>query len=830
MKREDLYYYLTDKELTMKRKLLTIILILTILTPLIPGESHTASLTYPYIKYTDIGGHWAGEAIYDVSGLGYMQGIGNDKFNPNAQISYGEIFALLVKVRGLEAYAQTLEPDNWIQAAYQVGEEIGLIENNRPNPQALVTREDAAYLLGKAIDKDPLLGDSIVMVKNFKDYSNITPEKTPYIEIVIQEGYMKGDPKNNFKPKAYITRGEIAQIISNGKSKLISLRNIQEKHGEIVGKELGDLSIYNVDTTSKKTKYLEEDSANFPVYMNKELYSASVLREGNNLTYYIDGNGRVIYGKILQETPKNLEGTIETIDLVNRQITLLDFSNKRHRLKVDQYHDMNQLYYGQELILGVQGDRISQLITVEEEDPERDGYIIPGTRFRVGKVLFASSEEIEIQADRGREIFQIDSFYTKLYKKGQEVDLFQLKEGDRVLLNFDDIYSSTVSEIKIEDEEKHIEGIMRATIEIVDERNKEILLKDGKEYILGSWQPMPPKTKIKVGTGEIYQGGKKISLSNLNKLKGQEAYIAYENSFGAKAIGKMTIKSGPAMEYKDRLEDIDFGLERLTLNTNSFNFHGGTILVKDNRLVDILNLEKDQSLFIASDYKNGIRAASFISIEGTSPMDHRLDESRLLVFKGKIEDILDYKILVGDKNYGTSQELIFTEETLVYDGSLEKAIPIKAFRDSRYIDLIDIQDSDLRERLESDFYKNKTAYIIGREISGSKEALAINLIPDEEGVYSENVNLAYNSKGKIRNIDQATRTLQLSQVENYNNLRGAWERGMDETIDLNKSLVLLNDKAIPLDQLYKIRKNTSAYLVREKKTAKASTYILVIED
>lgn len=104
---------------------------------------------------------------------------------------------------------------------------------------------------------------------------------------------------------------------------------------------------------------------------------------------------------------------------------------------------MDKLYFEQEVSIVTRGNQVVKLNTFDYIDPERDGYIIPGTRFRVGNVLSATNEEIQIKTQEGIEKFQIDPMYTTIYKRGgQRVELFQLKEGgDRVLLTFDDIYS-----------------------------------------------------------------------------------------------------------------------------------------------------------------------------------------------------------------------------------------------------------------------------------------------------------------------------------------------------------------------------------------------------
>lgn len=539
-----------------------------------------------------------------------------------------------------------------------------------------------------------------------------------------------------------------------------------------------------------------------------------------------------------------IEGTIEVIDIANRQITILDWDDNLHTIDIPKETKLTELYFGQEVIATVRNKSTVKLQLIEEEDPLRDGYIIPNTRFRVGTVLFATNQEIEILTTKSREKYKIDPFSTTLFKKGMVADLRQLKEGDRVLLTFSDLYSSTVSEIKIEDEEKHIEGILKGKIEMVDERNKVIVISQPKVLNQGQWTGTVQKTQIKLGTGSIYEGGKKLTLSDLQKRKGLEAYIAYENAYGKQSVGKMLIKAGPSMEYNDLLQDIDYGTGQMVVASNAFYFNDGTIVVKDNRLVDSLNLNKYQDIYLVSDFKNGVKQASVVSIEGTTLLEDRIDGSRLLVYKGKIEDVLDYKLILGnnfklDKTVLTavgfvsntdSEEMYFTEDTLIYDSELKKVIPTKSFLDSKYIDLIDIKDKSLRERIEKNYYKNKPAYVVVRETELGKEVLSINLVPQETSGYSNTIQMNYSTLGKIKSINQENKSMELTSVTHYNTLTKKWEKGTDEIVDLTKAIVLVNDKPISLDELYKIRKTSKAYLVKQNQTSKSTTYILLIEE
>lgn len=828
----------------MKQKtaiLLSFIFLLNIMMPLTLAQGQN-------LNYSDINKHWAKGEILEISALGYMEGSGG-KFYPNRHLNYGEILTIAIRALGKEGEAQKLEPKNHLKGIYQLAYDLELIEGGDkeqliPSPKTKVTREEAANILGRALGLEPPLGHNIKEAKKFKDYNKIAHHRLPYVELILQKGYMKGRNVNILDPKGYITRGEFAKILSNANDDLIHHRNITKKTGQVSNIELGDITIYNTDGTSNIIGYKGENT--FPVQKDKKIYNANIIKFGDFITYYIDSNGKALYGEINTKKESTLEGTIREINLKDREITVWDFNNKLHRFKLDPYIDMDELYFEQEVAITTKGGQVIKITAFNDIDPARDGYIIPGSRFRVGTLLSISKDEIQIQTQNGRERFQIDPMYTTIYRRNQRIELFQVKEGDRVLLTFDDIYSPQVGEIKVEDEEKHIGGVIKGKIQLVDERNKEILISELYELYQGQWVPSSKSNqKIKLGTGSIYEGGRKTTLQSLNKRRGEEAYIAYENSYGTMNISKMLLKSGSSMEYKDKIQDIDYGTGQMVVDTNSFNYHEGTIVIKDNRLVDPLNLNLNQNIYLVSDYRYGSRGASVISIEDSGIIDDRIDGTRLWVYKGKIEDILDYRLTLGRYNYRMdkevltssgfksnpgSEEFTLTLDTLIYDSQLEKLIPTKSFLDSRYIDLIDIKDRDLRNRIEKEYYKNKPAYLIAKETPDGKEVLAINLIPQDLNNYNQTVTLDHSAVGEIGEINIDENTLTLTKTRTYNNLTGRWDYGKDEELNLNKAVILVNDKPLNLDELYKLRKGSQAYIVKHNHSAVDIPYILLIEN
>ncbi|MBU5436986.1 hypothetical protein KQI42_03130 [Tissierella sp. MSJ-40] len=549
----------------------------------------------------------------------------------------------------------------------------------------------------------------------------------------------------------------------------------------------------------------------------------------------------------------SLSGTIEGLNFKDNIITLLDYKGRTHEIKVLPTTTLQieglkkklvDFYFGQEIEVAMRNNTAIKVVGFTEDDPELDGYIMAGSRFKRGQVLFISQNQIEIKGIQGREKYRITP-NTSLFKNGRVINLFQIKEGDNVVLTFDSIYTSEVDTIKVEDEEKHISGILRGKIELVDERNKEVLIKSPYIYKEGKWETYSDHVvKLKVSEGNLYNGGDKISLKKLKNFKDKEAYIAFDESFGKITVSKLNVKNGLAQGYQSKVRSIEYGTGKMVVDNNLIFFNDGTIVIKDNRLVDSLNIDRNKDVLVTADNVKGNKNANLVSISSTTVLDDRIDGSKILVYRGKIEDIYEYEVKIGKINYRLdylmlndykwkeikdSERFTLSEDTLIYDSQLKETITANQFISSRFINYTDIKNQTLRDRLKNNFYKNKTAYFVVRESEYGKELLALNITPHIQE-YRQNVNLNYSTLGEIKAIDYDRGTLTLSKVKNYNTLNNRWENANDETIDINKSVILLNDIPIPRDKIYTLRQGAKVYVLKNKTSSIDDGYVLLIED
>lgn len=480
---------------------------------------------------------------------------------------------------------------------------------------------------------------------------------------------------------------------------------------------------------------------------------------------------------------------------------------------------------------------------IELDDPERDGYIIPGTRYRQGEVLFIGKDQVEIISNQGREKYKI-SENTSFQKRGEVIGLNQVKEGDKVLLSFDSIYTSEVANIKVEDQGQEIEGILRGKIELVDDRNKEITIKSPYIYKEGKWIPQTKYTmKLRTSGNNLYNGSQKTTLEKLKVQKGREAYIAYDQNFGRQNIAKLTVKNGLAQTYQGKISNILYTLGNLVVDNRALDLHQGTIVVKDNRLVDYLNLNKYDDILAVVDNSLGKKNTSIISLD-TNILENRKDDTTIAIYRGRLEDIFQYQVEIGKLNYRLDYQVLedgkwktledkqrftLSEDTLIYDSELKENIDPLHFISSRYINLNQIKNLILRSRIANDYYKNKQAYFVVKEGEYGKELLALNLVPHRQ-IYYQNINLSHSIMGEIEDIDLDNQTISLGKVKAYNTLNSSWENSQGESIDLDKTVILLNDAPLSLERLHSLSKGSKVYLVSEKTSSKTESYVLIVED
>lgn len=476
-------------------------------------------------------------------------------------------------------------------------------------------------------------------------------------------------------------------------------------------------------------------------------------------------------------------------------------------------------------------------------DWSRDGYVKPGSRVKRGEVLFISKDNIEIKTEKGREKYRLtpDTIYTK---RGEATSINLIKEGDKVLLSFENIYTTDALSIRIEDEERHISGVLKGKIDMVDTIGGEVWIKSPLEYKDGKWiNGMKYSMKLKSSGENLYNGSKTIDLNTLKSLRGKEVYIAYDTSYGKHNIAKLKTKAGFSRQLTGKVFSIGYNTGQMVVSNSLISLDDSAIVIKDKRLVDNLNIDRGIEIDLIGE-RNGASVGSSIVSISTNLLDNRIDNTDIYVYRGKIEDVYDYEIEIGKLNYRKnylmmegmkwkeieeSRRFFFSSDTLVYDSEIKKNIDPIYLWNSRFTNLQDVKDPELKDRIKNDYYKGSQAYFVTREGEDGSEVVAINITPYKHS-YGGNITLSHSLQGEIKEIDYANKTITIQNVKNYNNLNSTWERGEDEKININKGIVMINDTPIQLEEIYNIRIGSKVNVIKEKTTSLDEGYLIFIED
>ena len=731
---------------------------------------------------------------------------------------------------------------------------------NRPT-----TREQVAVWVARALELEPVYGANIVKVYELSDWREIQTAYIPYVEAILQKNFMNGVGNGRFAPRGQFTRGQMAQVVSNIMDDILTNRGFTIKDGKIIniepvessGSTNSIITVYNNDGTQNHI-VVEPPVKDVIVQKDGRLGLTNLLMNGDQIKYYIDETNNAVLIKVGKQQERKIEGFIDYISYGDKQIILTDFSNGKHTLEAVPNIQVNingksatfdDLLFGQEIEVILQGNRLVRVDGYLDEDPSKHGYITPGSKTKVGDVLFINSDSVEIKSSTGREKYKITD-QTQILRSTGRAQLFEVKVGDRVILSFDDVYSPDVATIRSEDDERHIETVYRGVLDSVNPRRNEVILNDVSYYNNGTWtKHQSQKVTLKAEDNAIFDGNRNVSIRDIERATGTEVYVAVENSYGVPRAAKLLLKQGSTVIHESKISSIQFGTNQMIVDNNSINFHDGTIVVKNNRLVDMLNLDSDQTVYVVSDQLRSSRNSAFIEIEYDGLLDNRPGDTQLKIYRGVIEDIYDYSVIIGRLSYSrryyqlennqwvkvsNRQKLTLTQDTYIFDSQIKQEIPTDAFLDSRFIDPDEVWDSELRDRIEQGFYEDKAAYFVVKESTYLdevySEVLSINITPTIS-LNSSDIRLDHSAIGNVESIDLDQEQITLRNVSHWNTLNNRWEQVRNtERIDLSSTTILINDKPIDRDNLYKIKAGAKTYMVKVKNNSTGDdAYVLIIE-
>lgn len=209
----------------MKRRCLALIMGVLLLTA---GPASAAQT-----GFADINGHWAQEAILDITGRGIMNGVGVNGeglslFAPEMQVSRAQAAAVLVGAFQLDLgskvfvkqplasdYYRDVDDRSWYaDAALKCALNQIFSDSDHFYPDQSITRLEMARAIQQCFQAKGIILPSFRVTTDYKDTENLSPAEANAVSFVTTYAIM-GGADHYFRPRDTMTRAELAQILES---------------------------------------------------------------------------------------------------------------------------------------------------------------------------------------------------------------------------------------------------------------------------------------------------------------------------------------------------------------------------------------------------------------------------------------------------------------------------------------------------------------------------------------------------------------------------------------------------------------------------------------
>ena len=186
-------------------------------------------IVYNKINFKDVGNDkWYSKAVNFIAARDITTGTGNGNFSPDDKLTRGQLITMLMRAYGITpdvnpadnfADAGNTYYSNYLSSAKALGISQG-VGNNRYEPEREITRQEMFVLIYNAlkiIDSLPK-GSSEMTMADFTDAEQIESWAKEAITLMVEKGTITGS-SGKLNPTRTTTRAEMAQVMFNLLSK-----------------------------------------------------------------------------------------------------------------------------------------------------------------------------------------------------------------------------------------------------------------------------------------------------------------------------------------------------------------------------------------------------------------------------------------------------------------------------------------------------------------------------------------------------------------------------------------------------------------------------------
>lgn len=164
---------------------------------------------------------WAKEQIEVLASKGILRGVSENQYEPLTDITRADFLYFLIRTLGVNAKIDgsfdDIDNDVYFYNEIAIAKKLGITEgigNNKFNPDASITRQEMMVLTERALkmlNKLEVQGTDIDL-ENFADKATIASYATESIAALVKEGLIEGDGQN-IHPLGNTTRAETAVFL-----------------------------------------------------------------------------------------------------------------------------------------------------------------------------------------------------------------------------------------------------------------------------------------------------------------------------------------------------------------------------------------------------------------------------------------------------------------------------------------------------------------------------------------------------------------------------------------------------------------------------------------
>lgn len=175
------------------------------------------------IDFDDTIDHWAKTYIGSLAARGIANGMGDNLYSPDAQLTRAQFLALLAKtldnvdISNSNPTGFTDVPEsewyyNYVNWGYEYGIVNG-IDDTTFAPNANITREQMSIMLCKFAASQGIALPQNSLDVTFTDQAAISPWASSYVNTIVGAGIINGQPEGDFQPQGLATRAQAAKVV-----------------------------------------------------------------------------------------------------------------------------------------------------------------------------------------------------------------------------------------------------------------------------------------------------------------------------------------------------------------------------------------------------------------------------------------------------------------------------------------------------------------------------------------------------------------------------------------------------------------------------------------